>query len=232
MEVKNKHWGQIKGGLNSRGSLKNINRPDKSKELAELVGILLGDGNIYSYSRGKKVGVYSARIAGDYKKDKEYHLDYVVPLCSKLFNTNMRIRHHSNNERFVCLDSKELVNFLVDIGLKSGDKIKNQVGIPLWIFENKEFLKACLRGLIDTDGSVYRMSKKDFKLIRMDFTNHNQALLNDAREAFIVLGFNPSKVIKGRKFYISRQNEIARYISEIGFSNPKHINRLSIFTAP
>ena len=54
MHTKKDNWGQIKGGLNSRGSLKAIIRPDRCKELAELVGIILGDGSIYSYSKGKK----------------------------------------------------------------------------------------------------------------------------------------------------------------------------------
>src|SRR3989344_2989388 len=180
----------------------------------------------------KKIGVYSVRIAGDYEKDKDYHLNCILPLCVNLFNTNIRVRKHSNNERFICLDSKELINFLISIGLKSGDKIKNKVSIPSWIFENKEYLSACMRGLIDTDGSVYRMSKKDFKLLRIDFTNHNPKLLNDARLAFIKLGFHPSKIINYRKFFISRQGDVVRYIKEIGFSNSKHTKRLKKFKAP
>jgi len=231
-ESRGKNWGQRKGGLLSRGSLKVANLPNKCKELAEFVGILLGDGNIYSYSKGKKIGVYSVRIADDYKKDKDYHINYIKPLCENLFKINVRIRNHKNNERFICLDSKELVNFLISIGLKSGDKIKNQISIPSWILENDEFVKACLRGLIDTDGSIYRMSKRDAKLIRIDFTNHNRTLLNDTRVAFIKLGFNPSKIINDRKFFISRQRDVARYISEIGFSNNKHKERLKILSSP
>jgi len=228
---KGKNWGQKKGGLLSKGSLKIINFPNKCEELAEFVGIILGDGSIYSYVNGK-IKVYNVRIAGDYEKDRDYHINFILPLGQKLFNINARIRIHTNNERFICFDRKELLIFLISIGLKSGDKIKNQVGIPPWIFENDEFLKACLRGLIDTDGSIHRMSKRDSKLMRIDFTNHNQRLLNDTRTAFMKLGFNPSKVIDNRKFYISRQNEIIRYISEIGFSNSKHKERLAIFKAP
>ena len=217
----------------SWGKVKVINVPEKDERLAELVGIILGDGNIYFYQKGKKVGSYSVRIAGDYKKDRDYHLNYIGPLCNQLFNIKVRIRDHLvNNERFVCLDSRLLIEFLMSIGLKSGDKIKNNVGIPEWIFENIEFLKACLRGLIDTDGSVYRMSKRDSNLIRIDFTNYSEKLLNDARAAFLKLGFNPSKIIGDKKFFISRQSEIVRYIREIGFSNNKHIERLKLFNSP
>jgi len=232
-ESKGKNWGQRKGGLLSKGSLKTIYFPDKCKELAEFVGIILGDGNIYSYNKGNKIGVYSVRIAGDYNKDKEYHLNFIQPLCLKLFKINARIRKHTiNNERFICLDSKELVNYLETIGLKSGDKIKNNVGIPDWIFDNVEFLRTCVRGLIDTDGSVFRMSQRDSNLIRIGFTSHTPRLLNDTRAAFVKLGFSPSKIIDNRNFFISRQGEIVRYIREIGFSNKKHKDRFKKFIAP
>lgn len=227
-----KNWGQRKGGLLSRGSLKVINLPDKCKELAEFVGIILGDGNIYSYSKGKKIGVYSVRIAGDYEKDKDYHIKYVLPLCERLFNTNVRIRKHTNNERFVCIDSKQLVEYLTSMGLKTGDKIKNNLGIPTWIFEDEEFIKACLRGLIDTDGSIFRMSQRDSNLIRICFTNHNRRLLDDTRTAFVKLGFYPSKIISNKNIFISRQSDIVRYIKEVGFSNNKHKQRLQTFYSP
>ena len=233
IEIKKENWGQIKAGLNSKGSLKEIKIPEKCEELAELVGIILGDGNIFSYKKGKKIGVYSVRIAGDYKKDRDYHINYIKPLCTELFNLNVKIQNFpKNNERFVSLYSKELVEYLNDLGLKSGNKIKNKNTIPKWIFENPNFLKACIRGLIDTDGSIFRMSKKDPNLIRINFKNFNQELLKDTRNGFIRLGFHLSKIIRNNVFYLSRKDEIARYINEIGFSNNKHQIRFQEFNSP
>ena len=117
-------------------------------------------------------------------------------------------------------------------GLKTGNKIKSQVTIPQWIIENKKFLQACLKGLIDTDGCIHHMSKRDHNLLRITFTNYNQKLLYDTRAAFIKLGFNPSKIIRSRDFYLSRQEEIRKYLKEIGFSNKKHIDRFSKLSAP
>lgn len=232
IEIKKENWGQSKGGLNSDGSLKKISIPKKSKELAELVGIILGDGNIHSYKKGKKIGVYSLRIAGHSLKDRKYHLKYIKPLCESLFNIKAKVINLSyKNERFVVLYSRKLVEYLERIGLKSGDKIKNQIGIPNWIAEDKNLLKACLRGLIDTDGSIFRMSRKDPNLIRISFTNFNLTLLKNARESFIKLGFHPSKITSTNKFYISRKKDIVRYINEIGFSNDKHIKRFREFNS-
>ena len=76
------------------------------------------------------------------------------------------------------------------------------------------------------------MSKRDFNLIRINFTNHDLTLLTDAWKAFIQLGFHPSKLINNRQFYISRQLEIDKYLKEIGFSNKKHLDRIKIFKSP
>ncbi|PJA22250.1 hypothetical protein COX58_02585, partial [archaeon CG_4_10_14_0_2_um_filter_Archaea_38_6] len=116
---------------------------------------------------------------------------------------------------------------LEELGLKRGNKVLNNVGIPLWVFNDKNFLKACIRRLIDTDGSIFRMSKRDSNLIRINFKNCSKKLLKETREGFIKLGFNPSKIIMNTHFFLSRQKEIKRYYEEVTFNNPKHLNRLS-----
>lgn len=219
-------WGQSKGGLNSDGSKIKITKPKFDKGLAEFIGILLGDGNINYYKKGKKIGVYQIKIAGDFNKDKEYHLNYIRKLVKDIFSLEAKeTTNEKHGERFLFISSKELIEFFNDMGLRSGNKIKNKLGIPNWIFENKGYLEACLRGLIDTDGSIFKMSNKDPRLLRISFTNNNSKLLKDTRNAFITLGFNPSKLI-GNQFFISRKKEVQKYINEIGFSNSKHQKRL------
>ena len=229
LEIKEETWGKSKGGIKSKGSLKEIKIPEKSNGLAELVGIILGDGNIFSYKKGKKIGVYSLRIAGNCKEEKDYHINYVKPLCENLFDLNAKIQEYpQKNERFVSLHSRELVKYLKDIGLRSGDKLLNVVTMPKWIFNNDNFLKACLRGLIDTDGCVSRMSKKDPNLIRIGFTNYNNKLLEDVRVALTKLGFHPSKISYNRT-NLSRKEDIVKYLNLIGFSNSKHQKRFDKF---
>jgi len=232
LEIKEESWGRSKGGLISKGTLKEIKIPEYCEDWAEFIGIVLGDGNVNTYVKGKKIRVYSVKISGDLELDKKYHVNYIKPLCTALFGLKVGISQAPNNEIFTCLYSKELVGLLESMGLKSGDKIINQVTIPSWIKENNNYLRACLRGLIDTDGSIFRMSKRDKNLLRISFTNYNKKLLNDARDAFIKLGYSPSKIISNKQIFISRQNDIRKYINEIGFSNPKHIKRLHSFIAP
>ena len=153
-------------------------------------------------------------------------------MSKEIFNLGGKIiLDKKNNERFLSFSSKELVNFFILMGFKPGNKIKNQPTIPDWIFRNNSFLKSCLRGLIDTDGCIHKMSKKDPKLIRINFKNNNLRLLNSAREGFIKLGYNPSNITND-VFYLSRQKEIHKYLKEINFSNKKHLDRLKNFKSP
>lgn len=230
LEKLDDNWGRSKGGLNSLGSTKQLPEIKLDEKLAEFVGAVLGDGHLES---NKKKGVYHIRIAGDLIKDKDYHINHLKNLVREIFNLNsVEIKRPETNERFLDIYSKKLIEFFVSMGIKPGNKIKNQSTIPVWIWKTNEFIKSCLKGLIDTDGSIFRMSNKNPNLIRINFTNHNSTLLNDTRKLFLVLGFNPSKIINNRQFYISRQEEIKKYLKNIGFSNKKHRNRLNIIKSP
>jgi len=132
----NDNWGQSKGGNNSDGRTKEIKIPEKNEELAELWGIMLGDGCLQKI-KGYKLGVYGIDIAGHSEDDREYLINFVKPLCEKLFMINSRIYQ---SKRSKCLhinvDSRKVVDFFEENGFKAGNKIINQVTIPNWIKEN------------------------------------------------------------------------------------------------
>lgn len=225
--IKNENWGQSRGGHNSPGNTKKIFRPQKNKELSELIGIILGDGNINIFCKGKNIATYALRICGHAELDFNYLHDFVSPLIKKLFHIEPTSYNSKiNRGYYVISTSKELIEFLLEMGLKSGRKTQNQVTIPTWIKRNKIFSISCIRGLIDTDGSIFRMSQRDSTLLRISFKNHNKKLLEDVRETFIQLCFHPSKIITGNTIFISRKDDIENYIRTIGFHNPKHLIRL------
>ena len=223
---KEENWGKINGGKISRGKTKKIFTPKDSKELAEFYGIMLGDGNL-NKTKAYKVGTYMIRIVGDLNKDKEYLLGYVKQLIEELFKIKVRVGRFKSNAMFIEAHSKELVNFLESKGFKSGNKIKNKLQIPLWIKQNPEYLSLCLRGLYDTDGSVYKLTNQNCHQI--DFCNKNQYLLEDVRESLICLGIYPSKISKRKDIYITKKEEIRKFLKLVGFRNPKHLCRLKMF---
>jgi len=225
------NWGQIKGGKNSPGNLKEIKIPKRTEELAELWGILLGDGNIQRFS-GYKLGTYNINVTGHSILDKDYILHFVKPLGEKLFNVKGRIYYSKHSKAIhLSFDSRKIVDFFEGEGFKAGDKIKNQVTIPSWIKENPKFLATCLRGLHDTDGCFYKLTNQNS--YQIGFTNHNLKLLTNAREGLLSLRIGVSKIIDNRKYVITKKSEIAKFYKLIGFHNPKHFNKIrAYFKAP
>ena len=227
LEIKADYWGKVMGGLNSRGSLKEITIPGKSEKLAELIGIVLGDGNINYFKKGKKIGTYMVRISGHRINDRDYITRYVSGLLRSLFNVEPKIIERKNNEIMVVAHSKKLVEFFVGMGLISGDKIKNQITIPKWIFKNKDYTKSCIRGLIDTDGRIYSLKPRYPDYYQLSFKNNNITLIKDLRKAFLKLGYPISKVSKNNRLYLTQKEYISKFYKEIGSSNNKHLKRYS-----
>ncbi|MFH1423658.1 MAG: hypothetical protein ABIG29_01730 [Candidatus Nealsonbacteria bacterium] len=201
---------------------KNIHRPGKSCDLAELVGILLGDGGITDYQ---------VKVTQNKEADKDYS-PYIVRLFKHLFGLDSTIRDDKlEKTRDIIVSSVSLVEYLLGLGLKNGNKIINQVDIPSWVKISDKFKKACLRGLIDTDGCFYvdrhKIKNKDYFNPGLIFTAYSLPLFSSAKGIFVSLGYHPTG--KKRNLYLRKEDEIIRYFREIGSSNPKHIAKFRGF---
>lgn len=228
LETKEDNWGRAKGGANSgESNSKHFIEPPENKELAELFGIILGDGHLDEIKIGPKVRVYAVTIAGDSFNDNKYLHSYVKVLFEKLLGeggTFSQAKH--SNSCYLKVHGKKIVEFIKKKGISPGNKKFNNQGIPDWIFNNLAYLRACLRGLIDADGCIYYISKKTNRNLRISFTSYIPALMKDVRNSFIKLGFHPSKIVCDKNIYISRKDDVNKFIKEIGFSNDKHLKRL------
>jgi hypothetical protein len=223
------NWGKSKGGKNSPGNTKTFLEPRESKELAELFGIILGDGHLEMPGKNNKNRSYAVKIAGHLEEDKNYLSNYVSNIIQKLFREKPSIKKAEKyNTLFLVIHGKKLIEFLNEKGLHSGNKKHNNQGIPDWIKRNKEYVASCIRGLVDTDGSIHQISKKN-KNLRISYTSYIPNLLKDTRESFIRIGYNPSKIIVNKQIFLSKKEEIAKYAKEIKFMNEKHLKRLENF---
>jgi len=217
-------WGKVKGGKLSPGNTKQITIPQKSEELAEFWGILLGDGNI-NRTGSYKLGTYNINITGHRVLDKDYLLNFVKPLGERLFGIKGRFFYAKNALALrIVFDSRKIVDFFEKEGFMAGDKIKNQSTIPTWIKENPKFLAACLRGLHDTDGTFYKLTNQNS--FQIGFTNHDNALLRDTQKGIISLGIGVSNIMNNQKYVITKKSEIEKFYKSIGFSNSKHLNKI------
>tara|TARA_Y100000310_G_scaffold259717_1_gene268457 strand:+ start:1238 stop:2173 length:936 start_codon:yes stop_codon:yes gene_type:complete len=205
-----------------RNKLRNseINIPIKpSYKLAELIGIYLGDGNLYHKTYGLTI------TCG--KIDYNYITKYVPKLIKDIFNKEGLIYNSKKSKAInYRIYSKDICSYLINnFNLSYGKKINTE--IPKIIFQNKSFLKACVRGLIDTDGGIYRHHKTNLQII---FFNSQISLINSIKNALESLGFNPRIGKNNQNFCIYLfGKEAIRYYHEIGFNNPKNIIKFNFW---
>tara|TARA_Y100000310_G_scaffold286345_1_gene310432 strand:- start:314 stop:1207 length:894 start_codon:yes stop_codon:yes gene_type:complete len=220
------NWGQSKGGKLSTGNTKKIKFPRNSSKFAEFYGIMLGDGNS-SRIKSYKIGTYNINVTGDSRYDRDYLIGFVKPLVENLFDVGVASKFsNSKNVMAIISHGREIVDFLERKEFPPGNKIKNKLGIPGWIKEDQNYLRKCLRGLYDTDGSIYKLTNQNS--YQVTFRNYNSVLMNDVRNGLLNLGINCSKV-SGKSLYITRKSEIAKFFKLVGFKNSKHLNRIKKF---
>lgn len=182
----------------------------KDKLLAEIVGILLGDGHLSSGQVWVTLGT----------KEKAY-ADHVDELFFKIFGYHLKPCFRKDGNLDLYIGFKELVNYFKDMGLVE-HKIRSQVGVPLWILKNYKFHACCLRGLFDTDGSIYKIRSGH----QISFRNMSVPLLKNIRYMLSEIGFNPSQ-ISNFSVYLTRKGDLSRFRSIIGSRNTFKYNRLN-----
>lgn len=197
---------------------KPVHKPKCSIELAEFIGIMMGDGSI---------STYQVVVTLHHTDDLEY-ASFVAILIKKLFRLTPSIYHspkYSVND--IVVSRKELVQYLHELGLPIGNKVKQQFDIPEWIKRNRKFASACLRGLVDTDGSVfthrYRAKSTWYAYKKLSFTTASGPLRESVYALMQKFGLHPR--IAGNNVRLDRIEDMKRYFSDIGSHNPKHLRR-------
>lgn len=180
----------------------------RTAKLAEFFGIMLGDGRLAPYQVMVTLG----------SKETAY-ARHVSQLMRELFGVSGWIATRRKGYRDVYVGSLDLVEWFKREGLVH-NKVRSQVDAPAWIFSKQEFLNAFVRGLFDTDGSVYALRFG----MQVSFTNRSAPLLRSLRRALLLLGYHPS-VISSHCVYLTRRDEIVRFFKEVHPANKKHQRR-------
>ncbi len=121
-------------------------KPDHSEELAEFIGIVLGDGGLT-----KDQCVITLHIIDDID-----YSEYVRKLANRLFEANATIASYPKHTVIkVIISGIKFIEMLKSFGLFVGNKMSHKVDMPDWIKENIDYLRACMRGLYDTDGTAF-----------------------------------------------------------------------------
>ncbi len=165
---------------------------EKNEKIAEFASIILGDGNITSSKGNYRLDISLNNV------DEAKYVEYVKGMVKAIYNQDPQVKPikdfkgAAGNEKGVNiqLNKAAVVESLIKIGLKPGNKTENAVSVPNWIKEN--FKKSSLKGLFDTDGCV--SVEKGDKSIRLTFPNASKPLVKDFKEMCDSLGIKSSAV--------------------------------------
>lgn len=216
-KIKEPFWGQrlIDGKIKFKEvRLPNIN----NVRFSEFYGILLGDGCIFSSLKG-------ISISGDRILDKDYHERFISSLIGDLFGVKPSIYYSKKFRSINCfLYSKKIAEFLYRTGFPKGLKNLFELKIPCFIYNSDANLSACIRGLMDTDGSL---SSHPHSKIMIHLSITNKSLRKDVLNGLKRFGIVGGEFDKGIMIY--GYEKIKLFNDKIGFSNKKNQLKYEIF---
>ena len=189
----------------------NTIKQENKGVLAYIVGAAIGDGNL-SNPNGRATRL---RITCDIKYQNI--IKRMRAAIRKIFPDN-KVSLVKRKEN--CLDiscySNKWENLL---GWKAfgGSKYNQNVSVPKWIKKKRNFSIACLRGLLETDGSIY--IDRGYKMV--NFTTIIPTLATDTMTMIGNLGF------EAHIYKIPSKNKKARYNIRISKNTDKFIKLIN-----
>src|SRR5262249_20956740 len=154
--------------------------------------------------------------------------EHVVALAYRLFGVRPKIQDGRAGERvlYIVITARNLVEFLGSRGLPPGNKMMRQADLPDWIKARSELARACVRGLIDTDGSIYvhrhQVNGREYRNIGLCFTSYSRPLLRSVYSTLSDIGLAPKCDERHGRVSLYSADGVARYLEVVGTSNPKH----------
>src|SRR3989344_188464 len=180
----------------------------RNGDLAELLGIVLGDGHVHRHERCD-----SLRIVGDAKK-----MGFVVhsaQLIFLVFGKHPKVAKRSgSNGMNVTVYEKNIAKRL---DIPTGSRAKYDYCLPGWIESNKSYTIRFLRGLYEAEGSIsHSPATYTHKFI---FSNTNPRLRELVARLVRELGFTVSN--SANKVQVSRQADVQKLSDLIEFRHYK-----------
>jgi len=186
------------------GKIKSNYPPLKQNgDLAELIGVLLGDGNIFKFPRTEALTIASNA------KNKGFIQRY-SSLIQKIFSKKPKINKPYGGCVRIRLYEK---NISKRLNFPTGARKNQNTKIPLWVLKNRNYLIKYLRGLYEAEGSF--CVHKPTYTYKFLFGNRNESLLRNVYRGLKILGFHPHE--SKYQIQISKKEEVYRIKDLIKF---------------
>lgn len=222
----------------------SLNQPPN---IAEFLGWHIGDGCI---SINKRYSEFT--LTGDLTEELPFYKEVIIPTFNRLFSKSLKKpvnlkKYKSNGVCGIYLFDRSFVDHLQNkFHLPSGKKINIQVPQALTTDNQK---RCFLRGLFDTDGSIY-FCKSNFKTKNESFftivhykpkiklATISKSLIRQVHEMLQSLGFSP-RLLKPAKqkerentvygVVLDTNKDTKMWIDTVGFRNPKHLTKVHLW---
>lgn len=168
----------------------------RNGDLAELLGVVLGDGYIGQHARTQVLRIVS-------NSKNEGFVERYSSLVEKVFAKSPRVRFRKDSN---CADIVLYQNNIASrLGLETGSKTRRPFVLPDWITASRHYKIRFLRGLYESDGCLaFHAATYTHKFI---FSNVNPSLLDPVFMLLCELGFHPTKTRSNVQ--LSRRIEVA-----------------------
>jgi len=208
-----------------------------NESLSEFIGALIGDGCLSKYwSKYDNRWRYVVAFTGQWNEDHQYYKKIIQPIVLKEFGVRGYIYHRKddNTVRFF-IQSKRVVSLLNSLGLPIG--VKKNITIPKDFKNNLNLAKSCIRGIFNTDGSVYRRYSKQYSSHPKYYKNYaviqfkmrNRNVIKFIKYSLEKLGLKLTKIGLENKVYwvtrITSQKDIERFFEELEINHQHHLKR-------
>ena len=198
----------------------------------ELIGIILGDGYIYNYPAK---GVYGLEIAGNAEEDQEYFLkisSFIENLIGKKPRITIKNHKLGKSLKLVVYSKKFAEHLVSDIGITC--KNKTFEGAIPKKFLDWEYSKHILRGLFETDGSLYFSKIKGLSCYpRVEIKTSSIILAGQIKNILEQKNFKPHTRTNNHDktigVYISGKSMLEKWVAEIGFGSNKNLSKYLVW---
>lgn len=191
--------------MKAEGKIKSKYAPlKKDGDLAELIGVILGDGHIRKYPRTEELSIFSNSNNSGFVKRYSF-------LVKKIFGKKPAANQHSG-ENCIRIRIYEK-NISSRLGIPFSPRGMLKIIIPGWIISNKKYIVRYLRGLYEAEGNFsIHLPTYTYK---MQFSNRNVSILKNVFRLVSKLGFHPHS---GKDMVqLSRKNEVLEFVKVIEF---------------
>lgn len=175
-----------------------------SENLAEYIGVVLGDGNISKFPRSERIII--AANSNNHGFIKRY-----ADFTQIIFNKKPTVsKVKSKNCVRISLYQKEISRRL---RIPTGNRGPKKIKIPKWIWENDLYVISLLRGLFEAEGSL--SIHLPTCTYNFQFCNKNASLLKITEKGLRMLGYHPE--IRKAGVRLRRKAEVESFKKLIRF---------------